>query len=76
MTTFSISLLESKILETNDEISGTDSEDRIYSSIKELWDFELGTGDFTVTPSLDWYGTAYDYWENESEKVCINQLFS
>ena len=45
-------------------ISGTDSNDFIYSSIQELWRKELKAKDKT-TGDLKWYTQGYDYWENE-----------
>jgi len=61
------------------EISGTDSDDRMYDSIEGLWDFELnnskrakGKAQQRTTTTEDgkevltWYTDAFDYWENEA----------
>ena len=43
------------------EVSGTDSDDRIYSNIMDFWNFELVESEKGV---FKWYSTAYDYWES------------
>ena len=45
------------------KISGTDSNDRIYDSIRDLWSHELATVD--TSGELTWYSQAYKYWEAE-----------
>lgn len=45
------------------EISGTDTDDRIYSDLKSMWKYELSS-----KPGEDvirWYSKAYDYWESD-----------
>mmetsp|Transcript_5527 Transcript_5527/g.5703 ORF Transcript_5527/g.5703 Transcript_5527/m.5703 type:complete len:277 (-) Transcript_5527:60-890(-) len=43
------------------EISGTDTDDRMYDSIQELWKYELNT----TKDDPDWYEKANNYWEDE-----------
>lgn len=44
------------------DISGTDSGDKIYTSIRDLWDKEFQVRSERRT---DWYQKGYDYWESE-----------
>lgn len=60
MTSFDISFtkLEEMLTASVGKIEGTDSEDRIYSNITDLWEYELS--------NVDWYSKAYKFWEDES----------
>mmetsp|Transcript_4065 Transcript_4065/g.6298 ORF Transcript_4065/g.6298 Transcript_4065/m.6298 type:complete len:273 (-) Transcript_4065:121-939(-) len=63
MPTFDRDLIESieRCLLFFGEISGTDTDDRIYDNLTDMWDFELGNNSTGST----WYSKAYDYWESE-----------
>ena len=53
---------------------GTDSDDRLYTSIADLWSFELGVKsrkrgkkkDEEKSEKNDWYSTAEEYWNSEA----------
>jgi hypothetical protein len=45
------------------EISGTDTDDRIYSDLKAMWKHELSSK--RGEKEIGWYSKAYDYWEND-----------
>lgn len=45
------------------EISGTDTDDRIYSDIRSMWKFELSSK--SSDDVIRWYSKAYDYWESD-----------
>jgi hypothetical protein len=45
------------------EISGTDTDDRIYSDLKAMWKYELSSK--PGESEIRWYSKAYDYWEND-----------
>jgi len=61
--------IEDLLRATVGEISGTDSEDRMYDSITGLWSYELDDakkGKKSADPGqLAWYSDAFDYWESE-----------
>jgi len=56
--------LEGMLKEIVGEISGTDSNDEFYDSIQDLWKKELSRPKKKGKNS-DWYGKAYEYWEDE-----------
>lgn len=64
MEFLSINIIESRLLCLVDEISGTDSDDRLYENISDMWDYELNQT--ASTAENPWYSKAYDYWENET----------
>ena len=79
MSEISIKALEQILISELGEISGTDSDDRIYDSIQDVWSFELNNGDKkkkkknkskdtseSSDGSNEWYSTAFQYWEDES----------
>jgi hypothetical protein len=45
------------------EISGTDTNDRIYSDLKAMWKHELTSKN--GESENRWYTKAYDYWESD-----------
>ena len=45
-------------------ISGSDSNEKEYTSIQDLWNFELTPMD-AESGELQWYSHAYNYWEKE-----------
>ena len=70
-----INEIEDKLLETN-EISGTDTNDKIYSDLKTMWEYELQIKKEKKKKEKKeknkknnevfvWYSNAFDYWENE-----------
>lgn len=62
----SIKELESMLISTGGPISGTDSEDRDYTGIQELWDREMKTIRSNSSSSLNtqWYNNAQEFWED------------
>jgi len=70
-----ISDLQELLEATVGEISGTDSEDRMYDSILGLWSFELERGRKVLPATagggkggeevITWYSDAFEYWESE-----------
>lgn len=46
------------------EISGTDTDDRIYSDLKTMWKYELSSKSADDN-QIRWYSKAYDYWESD-----------
>lgn len=67
--TVTIADIESMLVGIMGEISGTDSNDAIYSSLNSLWKNELKpkkSKNPENTTNIQWYGKAYDYWESEA----------
>jgi hypothetical protein len=60
-----VNVLEAKLRPVLNDLSGTDSHERIYSSIKDLWKSEFRT---TVSSKSKkgWYEKGFNYWESES----------
>lgn len=60
MASFDITIedLEEMLIASVGKIDGTDSEDRTYTNISDMWKFELA--------NVDWYSKAYKYWEDEN----------
>jgi hypothetical protein len=59
-----VETIEELVRATCGEISGTDSFDHEYRSIRELWQKELA--DIDESGELTWYSQAAAYWEKES----------
>jgi len=59
-SSLSIQDIEDLYLASNGSISGADTDDREYTSIVEMWNYEL------ADTNNKWYRSAYDYWEDES----------
>lgn len=64
MEFLSVEIVENRLLDLLGEISGTDTDDRVYDSITDMWEFELNSN--SDNGQNPWYGKAYDYWENEA----------
>ena len=72
-STITVKQIEEMLTATIGEISGTDTNDEVYSSIVDLWKTELkrkkAKKDIPVLNTNNevvWYSKAYDYWENEA----------
>ena len=68
-STVSIVEIEAMLIGIMGEISGTDSNDAIYTSITSLWknELKLKKSKSSEEPgSIQWYQNAYNYWENEA----------
>ena len=63
----SFSDIEQMLVAILGTIKGTDSNDKEYKSIQELWNYELNRpGNIAEDPALsNWYTQAYDYWDAE-----------
>ena len=62
--------VESRLLKIG-PISGTDSDDRLYDNLHDMWSFELQPNSVkrrkkkSDGTKSSWYSKAYDYWEDE-----------
>ncbi len=72
-STITVKNIEEMLTATIGEISGTDTNDEVYSSIVDLWKTELKRKKakkeipvLNTNNEVVWYSKAYDYWENEA----------
>jgi hypothetical protein len=60
-----VNVLEAKLRPILNDLSGTDSNERIYSSIRDLWKSEFRTAVSSKTKK-GWYEKGFNYWESEA----------
>lgn len=60
-----VNALEAKLRPLLKDLSGTDSNERIYSSIRDLWKSEFRTAVSSKTKK-GWYEKGFNYWESEA----------
>ena len=61
-----INTVQNLLIHRTGLISGTDSEDRIYNNLIDMWRFELKLENNQISPDSTWYSKAFEYWEDES----------
>jgi hypothetical protein len=61
-----INTVQNLLMQRTGDVSGTDSEDRIYDNLIDMWTFELKLENNQVSPDSTWYTKAFQYWEDEA----------
>ena len=65
----SVKDLEEMLVATMGKVEGTDTNDKVYNGLQELWESELSVRNQepACESELAWYGQAYSYWESEEK---------